>query len=95
MEAFIIKLNSHGSHLGSRLHARDILSSLKVDLSESESVVVDFEGVKQTTLSFCTEIFDTLYNTNKVVETINENTFTKSVTDFCKNNIQKKNLEHA
>lgn len=92
---FVIKMSEFGSHLGSRLHARDIFDKIRIDVAMSSKVILDFSGIKQVTLSFCTEIFDSLSSMDKDFDTVNENEFVKNVTDFCKRNPKDKKLETA
>lgn len=95
MKTLNIKLSNYGVNLGARPLGALIIAELMDDIVKSDKVVLDFTDVKQMTLSFGTEVFDSLFSINKNFETINENKFVKDVADFCKVNIKKKVLEYA
>ena len=90
MEPLVIHLSSYGSHLGSRLLGRDIFAHFFDKINGAEFIVIDFMDVHQISLSFGTELFDSIYTLHKPFKTVNENDFTKSITDFCKDQIRLK-----
>lgn len=89
----LLKLENHGTILSSRLLGREIFSMIADDLKDCNSIILDFENVKIITLSFGTELIDSINKENPFTEIIilNENKFVNNILNFCLKN-SKQNL---
>ena len=85
-------MSNYGLHLSNRLKCREIMSSLKSELIISKSVTIDFSGVTMMTMSFGTELFDTIHSIfdKDQINILNTTGIVKSVTSFCLNNVKSK-----
>lgn len=87
-----LKLSKYGKHLGNRLECREILSSLKNELIFSNMVIIDFSDVSLITMSFGTELFDTIYSikNREEIKIINTSKLVEGVVAFCLKNKKEK-----
>ncbi|WP_417354722.1 STAS-like domain-containing protein [Flavobacterium sp.] len=84
-----VKMLSFGSSLSSRLKGREVFNIIKPDVLASDLLVLDFEGINLMTLSFGTELFDSLnYNGKENIEIINANQKIESIIKFCMTNLK-------
>lgn len=84
-----VKLSSFGSSLNSRLKGREVFSILKSDIKIADSIILDFEGISFITLSFGTELFDSLNLIGKDdVKVINANKNVEGLIKFCRGNLK-------
>jgi hypothetical protein len=86
----IVKLSNFGSSLSSRLQAREVFRSIKSEVICSKEIILDFEKIQIMTMSFGTELFDSINeNSNCEVRIINSNEFLNSVIKFCRSKKKK------
>jgi hypothetical protein len=85
-----IKLSQFGCSLSSRLKGREVFASIKSDIIPVEKIVLDFKEIEIMTLSFGTELFDSLsQNFTGEIEVVNTNDFINNIVSFCRNNIKE------
>lgn len=87
-------MSDYGNHLSNRLKCREIINSLKNELIVSKSVTIDFKGISLMTMSFGTELLDSISSVvdKDSINVLNTNGMVGSVVKFCLNNIKSKQL---
>ena len=90
MNVVQIDLAQFGKNLGSRNLGESVFNEFKNELIVAEKVIVDFENVDKMTLSFGTELFDSIYSLGKSIETVNANNFISRIIKFCLSNQKAK-----
>lgn len=86
-----VKLSNFGCSLSSRLKGREVFNSLKPEiLLVSDKLILDFEGINGMTLSFCTELFDSINLHTKIndIQVINADDFLKNIINFSRNHLK-------
>lgn len=85
-----IKLSNFGSSLSSRLQGREIFGSLKSEIIKAKKIVLDFGEIEIMTMSFGTELFDSINEFSDCeIEILNPNPFVNSVIVFCRGNLKQ------
>lgn len=84
-----VSLSSFGSSLSSRLKGREVFNEIKSNLLLTNLIVLDFEGINLMTLSFGTELFDSInHHINGDVEVVNANESIVDIINFCRGNLK-------
>jgi hypothetical protein len=85
-----IILSNFDCSLSSRLKGREVFGLIKSDIIIAKKIVLDFENIEIMTMSFGTELFDSLNESFQgEIEIINANDFIKGVINFCRNNVKE------
>ncbi len=85
-----VKLSAFGSSLSSRLKGREVFGSIKSEIINSKKIVLDFDKIEIMTMSFGTELFDSINEYSDCeIEIINSNHFLNGVIEFCRSNIKQ------
>lgn len=89
-----VKLSKYGQNLGSRLLGRQVFSDINDQLVANSTVILDFEDVRFTSLSFITELIDSLQLLLKEegLSIIGTNSFIQSQVNFVLK-VNKKRVE--
>lgn len=89
-----LSLYHHGTFLSSRLMGRNIFSLIENEVKISKSITLDFMNVKNMTMSFGTELIDSIKKANAYIEIniINASDFVRNIINFCLAN-SKQELE--
>ncbi|MGV8993138.1 MAG: hypothetical protein ACOH1O_03470 [Flavobacterium sp.] len=86
----IVNLSKFGPSLSSRLKGREIFSEIKSEMILSEKIILNFDKIEIMTLSFGTELFDSInQHSNCEIEIINSNNFVGGVIGFCRSNLKQ------
>ena len=86
----IVNLSNFGHSLSSRLKGREVFNEIKSEIVVTKKLVLDFDGIEIMTMSFGTELFDSINQySNCEIEIINSNRFLDSVISFCKKNLKQ------
>lgn len=86
----IINLSKFGNSLSSRLQSREIFNEFKSEIIASKKITLDFDNIDIMTLSFGTELFDSINQySNSKIEIINSNEFVNNIIIFCRKNLKK------
>ncbi len=86
----IVKLSNFGHSLSSRLKSREVFNELKSEILVAEKIVLDFDEIQILTMSFGTELFDSINQiSNCEIEIINSNKFLNNVIGFCRKNLKQ------
>jgi hypothetical protein len=85
-----IILSNFGCSLSSRLKGREVFGLIKSDIIIAKKIILDFENIEIMTMSFGTELFDSINEYSQAeIEIINANNFIKGVVNFCRNNVKE------
>jgi hypothetical protein len=90
MKSLIINLSDYDLYLNSRLLGREIINEHKSDIICAEKIIINFNNVKEITLSFTTEILDSLHTLNNNFEIINVDSKLSNLIRFCISNLKQK-----
>jgi hypothetical protein len=85
-----IKLSNFELSLSSRLQSRGIFNALKSEIIDSKKIILDFDEIEIMTMSFGTELFDSINEYSDCeIEIVNANQFVNNVIDFCRSNLKQ------
>ncbi|WP_281227680.1 STAS-like domain-containing protein [Flavobacterium aquiphilum] len=86
----IVKFSNFGHSLSSRLKGREVFNEIKPEVLIAEKIILDFAEIEIMTMSFGTELFDSINQySNCEIEIINSNKFLDGVISFCKKNLKQ------
>ena len=85
-----IKLSNFGTSLSSRLKGREVFGAMKSEIIISKKIVLNFDEIEMMTMSFGTELFDSINEFSDCeIEIINSNQFLDNIIDFCRKNLKQ------
>ena len=90
-----IQLSKYGQNLGSRMLGKQVLDDISEQIGTYSKIVLDFQAVRFMSLSFATELIDTLQHHFKEEDIVftEANSFVKTQINFVlKTNKQAKDL---
>lgn len=87
-----IFLSKYGRNLGSRMFAKEVFSDIKNDLIVANEVYLNFSNVDRITLSFGTELIDSIAGVGVEVYAGHYNSATEKMVKFCLNNVRAKEI---
>lgn len=86
----IVKFSNFGHSLSSRLKCREVFNEIKHDVLVAQKIILDFEEIEIMTMSFGTELFDSINQySNCEIEIINSNKFLDNIISFCRKNMKQ------
>ncbi len=88
MKSLEINLSRYGHNLGSRMLGKKVFSDIKHDFLLTEELVLDFSNVDRITLSFGTELIDSISSFGISIKVKNCNSSVGKLLAFCLNNIK-------
>lgn len=83
-----VLLSKYGESFISRLQGKDLLCILLPEINEKENLILNFERVNNISISFATELIDSLNSKCESIHIINANQYINTILDFAIANVR-------